>query len=108
MTRKGAFAKDYSLGDQLRRASVSIMSNIAEEFNRGGNKEFIQYLAISKASAAEIQSQLYVAFDQQHIVQTVFDDLYHQSDDIAAAAFSFMAYLKKCDVKGVKYKSPNL
>ena len=105
VSRKGPFAKDYSLGDQMRRASVSIMSNIAEGFNRGGNKELIQYLAIAKGSAAEIQSQLYVAFDQQYISTEAFNDLYDLADKIAAEIFSFMTYLNKCDVKGIKYKT---
>jgi len=107
-SRKGAFAKDYSLCDQMRRASVSIMSNIAEGFNRGGNKELVQYLAIAKGSAAEIQSQLYVALDQQYIPKEVFNDLYNLADQIAAGIFSFIIYLNKSNIKGIKYKSAQI
>ena len=63
MTRKGDFAKDFSLKDQIRRAAVSVMSNIAEGFSRQTDKEFVQFLYIARGSISEIQSQLYVAFD---------------------------------------------
>lgn len=65
----GGFAKDFSLRDQIRRASVSIMSNIAEGYDRSGTAEFVQFLAIAKGSAAEVRSQLYVAFDQSYITE---------------------------------------
>jgi S23 ribosomal protein. len=63
VTADGAFAKDFGLRDQIRRAAVSVMSNIAEGFDRGGVREFIQFLFIAKGSAAEVQAQLYVALD---------------------------------------------
>ena len=62
-TNVAEFARDFGLKDQIRRAAVSIMSNIAEGFGRGGNAELIQFLAIARGSAAEVQAQLYVALD---------------------------------------------
>lgn len=65
VTKQNSFSKDYRLVDQIRRASISIMSNVAEGFERGTNKEFIQFLYISKGSSGEIRAQLTIAFDQQ-------------------------------------------
>jgi four helix bundle protein len=72
ITRLGDFAKDYGLCDQIRRSSVSIMSNIAEGFDRAGRAEFHQFLVIAKGSAAEVRSQLYVAKDVGYIDNDTF------------------------------------
>ena len=72
VTAEGAFSKDYGLKDQIRRASVSIMSNIAEGFERSGTGEFAHFLATAKGSAGEVRSQLYVALDQGYINAAVF------------------------------------
>ncbi len=64
-TSAGKFVRDFGLKDQIRRAAVSILSNIAEGFERGGDKEFLQFLAVAKGSCGELRAQLYVALDQR-------------------------------------------
>lgn len=81
VTRLGNFSKDFGLCDQIRRASVSIMSNIAEGFDRGGRAEFHQFLVIAKASAAEVRSQLYVANDIGYIDAETFTRLKNLADE---------------------------
>jgi four helix bundle protein len=74
-TSEGNFAKDFGLKDQIRRAAVSIMSNIAEGFERGRSSEFHQFLSIAKASCAELRAQLYVALDADYLSQETFDKI---------------------------------
>lgn len=74
-TRQGVFVKDYGLSGQIQRAAVSIMSNIAEGFERGNPREFHQFLSVAKASCAEVRSQLYVALDVGYIDEKVFQTL---------------------------------
>lgn len=73
LTGKGVFSRDFGLRDQIRRASVSIMSNLAEGFERLSRAEFHQFIVIAKASCAEVRSQLYVALDVGYITQAEFD-----------------------------------
>ncbi len=101
-TKNGEFAKDYGLKDQIQRASVSIMSNIAEGFGRGGNKEFIQFLFIARGSLAEVQSQLYIAKDLKYISSGEFDKGYSLSDEISKMINSFMKKIKGPNIKGLK------
>ena len=75
ITREPKFSKDFALRDQIQRAGVSIMSNIAEGFERGGNQELIHFLYIAKASCGEVRSQLYVAVDQSYLTQKDRDEL---------------------------------
>jgi four helix bundle protein len=101
----GRFAKDFALKDQIRRASVSTMSNIAEGFERGGDQEFIQHLAMAKGSCGEVRSQLYVALDRGYVNQVTFERLYQDSETINRMIAGFMAYLQKSPLRGSKYKS---
>ena len=87
------FRKDFRLVNQMQDASVSSMSNIAEGFARRSNKEFIQFLFISKSSAAEVQSQLYVALDQEYITRDDFDKVYNQAEVVSKMDSGFIKYL---------------
>jgi four helix bundle protein len=82
ITQSGSFSKDYELKAQIRRAAVSTMSNIAEGYERGGAKEFKQFLSIAKASCAELRSQLYVAADIGYLQDGLFRDLLTQSEEV--------------------------
>jgi len=90
-----AFAKDFGLRDQIRKTSTSIMSNIAEGFERSGNKEFVRFLIIAKGSAGELRSQLYVAYDQEYIDQQIFDDLTSSAIEVSRMIGGFIKYLKQ-------------
>lgn len=104
MSNDGQFSRDFGLRDQIRRASVSIMSNIAEGFGRGGNKEFIQFLSTAKGSASEVQAQLYVALDAGYINQDQFQKLYSETEATARMIAGLLRYLQNSDFKGAKYK----
>jgi len=93
----GVFSRDYGLRDQIRRAAVSIASNIAEGFSRHSNKEFIQFLFIAKGSAAEVQSQLYTALDQHYISQDEFDRTREQIEILAKQISRFITYLREAN-----------
>jgi four helix bundle protein len=82
VTRLKEFSADFSLRDQMRRAVVSGMSNIAEGFERGKPAEFQHFLSITKASCAELRSQLYVAQDAGYVDAQTFDSLHQQADEV--------------------------
>ena len=101
-TRNGSFQKDYGLKDQIQRAAVSVMSNIAEGFGRGGNKEFIQFLFIAKGSLAEVQSLLYVAREQDYVDDAVFKNAYGKANEISCLITAFVKGMKTSALKGLK------
>ncbi len=92
-------SKDYGLRDQMCRASVSVMSNIAEGFNGGSNAEFIRFLAYAQRSCSEIQSQLYIALDQAYMPQELFDDIYDLASKTSSKIGAFIKYLKQQQAK---------
>ncbi len=106
ITGMGEFLKDFGLRDQIRRASVSIMSNIAEGFERGGNQEFTQFLSIAKGSCGEVRSQLYVAIDQGYITKKDFEQLIDDLRKLSIMLNNFMEYLRGSNYRGVKFKKP--
>jgi four helix bundle protein len=82
-TRQGSFVKDYGLSGQIQLAAVSVMSNIAEGFERGGRAEFHQFLSTAKASCTEVRSQLYVALDAGYIDRAAFGKLLGRAEEVA-------------------------
>ncbi|MEW6658461.1 MAG: four helix bundle protein [Thermodesulfobacteriota bacterium] len=104
ITTQGDIAKDFALKDQLRRASISIMGNIAEGFEREGNKEFKQFLAMAKGSVGEVKSHLYVALDAGRISQQDFNQLMALANETSRLIAGFLRYLKDSDHKGSKFK----
>ena len=103
LSNQGGFAKDFGLKDQIRRAAVSITSNIAERFERGGNKEFIQFLSHAKGLAGEVRSQLYVAADESYISPEDFETLHKSYLEISRLIDGFISYLQKSELKGRKF-----
>jgi len=99
-----AFSKDYAFCSQIRRASVSVMSNIAEGFERGGDKEFVQFLSVAKGSCGEARSQLYVALDQEYVTQKQFDAVLEKALEVSRLLSGFMSYLQRASLRGNKYK----
>ena len=98
------FSRDFGLRDQLRRASVSILSNIAEGFERDGDKEFAQFLALAKGSCGEIRAQLYVALDQRYVTEEEFKTLTRQATEISRMLSGLMKYLRQSALRGRKYR----
>ncbi len=83
LTRREAFAKDFGLTNQMQRAAVSIMSNIAEGFERGSQAEFKRFVTIAKASCAELRSQLYIAHDIGYLDKPSFQSTFYQTEEVA-------------------------
>ena len=91
----GNFSNDYGLRDQIRRASISAMSNISEGFDRETNKEFIQFLIIARASVSEVKSHMYVALDRKYLSIEEFDSIYNQANTVINLINGFIRYLQK-------------
>ncbi|HEY0080289.1 MAG TPA: four helix bundle protein [Pyrinomonadaceae bacterium] len=94
ITSQDRFAKDFGLRDQIRRASVSIMANIAEGFGRHSDKEFANFLNMAHGSASEVQSHLYVALDLHYIDQTSFEKLHGLLNEISRMTLVLAQHLR--------------
>ena len=102
---EGDFSRDFALKDQIRRAAISIVSNIAEGFERDGDKEFLQYLFVAKGSCGEVRSQLYLAVDYEYITQEDFLQLNMRAVELNRLISGLIKYLKQSNLTGKKYKS---
>jgi four helix bundle protein len=103
-SRQKPFCHDYALVGQIRRAAQSVTSNIAEGFEREGNKEFVQFLSQAKGSVGEVKDELYTALDERYISQTDFDSAYAVAEDTVRLIGGLMSYLRGAEPTGSKFK----
>ena len=102
------FSKDLALANQMNRSSGSIMDNIAEGFGRSGNREFIQFLSVSKASCCEVKSQLYRALDRNYMTKDQADSLLNKTQSLSNQLGGFIKYLNQSEYKGSKFKETDI
>ncbi len=99
LSARGAFGKDFGFKDQICRAAVSCMSNIAEGFARKSDKDFAHFLDMSRASAIEVQSLLYVALDIGYVAKKEFEALHKMADETVSLVGGFTSYLRSSSTK---------
>ncbi len=102
LTRKSGFEKDYGLKGQIQDAAGSAMHNIAEGFDSEANTEFVRFLRYAKRSCTEVQSELYVALDEEYINKAEFQEVYEQARRTRAAVRGFINYLQKYKARKAK------
>jgi four helix bundle protein len=105
LTIKNGFERDFKLRDQILGATGSIMDNVAEGFDRSGNREFVRFLTYSKGSAAEVKSQLYRALDRTYISQNEFEKNYADADIVSKKIGGLIKYLNNSEFKGPRFKT---
>ena len=101
------FQKDFRLVGQITDAAVSSMSNIPEGFSRRSNKEFTQFLFVSKSSATEVQGEAYVALDQRYISKETFAEIYEQADQVSKIVSGLITYLLRNEKNLIKLNKSN-
>lgn len=104
LTADGMFARDFGLRDQIRRAAVSVMANIAEGFGRGGNKEFALFLGVARGSVAELKSHLYVAFDARYLDQSQLQRLLDAASHAEVLISGLLRYLAASEKRGSRFQ----
>ena len=102
---QGKFKRSFKLIDQIEGSAGSIMDNIAEGFERSGNREFLQFLYISKGSCGEFRSQLYRASDRNYLEQKEFNELFSISMEVIVLLQKLINYPEQSEIKGFKYKN---
>ena len=105
ITQKEGFKYDSRFVQQIRAAAGSIMDNIAEGFERSGNKEFVNFLFIAKGSCGEVRSQLIRANDVGYLTKEEYDVLYAECRRLSAGIMNFIKELKASEITGAKYKA---
>lgn len=105
VSNQAEFARDYPLRDQIRRAALSIPSNIAEGFERDGDKEFLQFLSIAKGSCGEVRAHLYVALDQAYLTEDRFRQLTELAEETSRLLARFIHYLRDSSKRGWKFNT---
>mgnify|MGYP002524180193 FL=1 len=104
VTNREGFKSDYRFVQQIRAAAGSIMDNIAEGFERTGNKEFLNFLYIAKGSCGEVRSQLIRANDVGYLTPEEYEELYSDCRKLSASIMNFIKEIKTSDITGAKYK----
>ncbi len=105
VTKQASFSKDFGLINQLRKASISIGSSIAEGHERGDRQDFLQFLSAARGSSGEVRSHLYLALDQGYMEKQECDEMMEEFKKLSIMIYSFMKYLKTAPDKGTKYKA---
>ena len=104
VTNKDVFKSDYRFVQQIRAAAGSIMDNLAEGFERGGNKEFLNFLYIAKGSCGEVRSQLIRANDVGYLTEEEYNELYTKCRKLSAGIMNFIKAIKASDITAAKFK----